>query len=282
MPQWFDTRPSITYTNEDGMVSPGQKGTSQTYTPGKPGILSTLGNIGNAALAPWVQAYGGNMNYAIRQQELKMQQDMADMEFQKYLMQINQKEMQPDLQTVLSGLGQSNLPPGTTLSYKTPVGPLTIPLNREYTQGETKDITAAESIGGQIEKLKNILDSSRSTKDQFYGSLPFGGFNEGGQRFATIKKDVSDRLLRLRSGAAINEQEYKRFIDLLPVVWRNDKVDLEQLNTFRKEFQSIEGRIKSGAQWDNTKKSFIGGEQPKQFSREEILAEIERRKKNAK
>ena len=57
---------------------------SATYQPRQPGFLSLLSNVGTGALAPFLQANGIDNGFAAlvkRQQE----NQMADMEFQKYL-----------------------------------------------------------------------------------------------------------------------------------------------------------------------------------------------------
>lgn len=164
-------------------------------------------------------------------------------------------------QGAVSGIGE--LPPGTTMK----AGPYTIPVSRKYTGEEAKALSSAEALGTDISDLKNLMQTEENLplikKGQFLGgglftAGPLEGIGEQGQRFAVLKKNIGERILRLRSGAQINESEYKRFMSMLPTLFRNDKIDIEQLDKFQKEFMGIQGRIQSGATWDKNKKQFIG------------------------
>jgi len=84
-------------------------------------------------------------------------------------------------------------------------------------------------------------------------------FKEKGQEFALLKNSINERLLRLRSGAQINEKEYQRFRKLLPSVFRKDNLDLNQLSRFEDEFNGLKSRIISGSLWDKKSKSFTVG-----------------------
>jgi len=161
--------------------------------------------------------------------------------------------------------GANNFPAGTSLS----MGGLTTPINREFTEGESKTASNANALVGQIGKLKEMVTADMEAykkgtpgykSSQFQGSLPFGGFNESGQRYQLTRADAADRILRLRSGAQINEKEMKRLQKLLTEWWRSDKVDLEQLDIFEKEFSEIKNRIDKGALWDEDSKKFKIGD----------------------
>lgn len=101
---------------------------------------------------------------------------------------------------------------------------------------------SAETMNRQIDDLSGLIKSGA----KFKGALPFGGLDKEGQRFQLIVGDLGDRLLRLRSGAQINEGEYRRLSNLLPKFWRDNEIDLEQLNKFKLEFGNILGRVQSG------------------------------------
>lgn len=85
MPRMFD-RPA-TYNPSEAPYSDLQsRATVQPgYTPRQPGMLSTIGNVGQAMLQPWLAAYGQDTGFMARQAELQQKQEMADMEFQKFL-----------------------------------------------------------------------------------------------------------------------------------------------------------------------------------------------------
>lgn len=155
------------------------------------------------------------------------------------------------------GFEGSDLPPGTSMK----VAGMNIPVNRKFTEGEIKSLSTADALNTEIASLKGLLnadiDKPLYEQAQFTGSLPFGAFQEKGQEFKLLKNSIGERLLRLRSGAQINEKEYQRFRKLLPSIFRSDKLDIDQLNRFEKEFDSIKGRILSGATYDRDKKNFV-------------------------
>src|SRR3990167_8329677 len=114
-------------------------------------------------------------------------------------------------------------------------------------QSGIEKMTSAEASIKQLEDLKNILISKKSNPFfKFTGEkTPVFG-DEEAQRYNIIRKDFSDRLLRLRSGAQINEKEYTRLMGMLPQFWRNSDVDIEQLDKFKNEYVNLMNRISTG------------------------------------
>ena len=188
---------------------------------------------------------------------------------------------EPGADGVPSNGVNSNFPPGSTFS----LGGVTIPLNRKYSETESKSLSGAGALLKDLSELKGMFEKGSATGGaQLTGgasmglsNLPligaplsaavmgFGGILKGGenrQNYSDLLRNVANRLLYLRSGAQINEQEYKRFVAQLPALMRNDKLDKKQLNRFIEEFSALRGRIESGAQWDSKQKSFIGGKEP--------------------
>lgn len=151
------------------------------------------------------------------------------------------------IEKLMGGQGADNLPPGTIAR----VGGVTIPLNRKYTVEESQAVSGAESLIPKIEQLKSLV----GTPAELQAALPFGGGSTEGQRFKSLKDDISQQLLYFRSGKAINEDEYQRFKKLLPQIFRNKEVDIEQLNRFINDFQPIADRIKFGGSYDTNKSS---------------------------
>ena len=154
------------------------------------------------------------------------------------------------------GMGGS-FAPGTNISIPGPGGTkITSPLARKFTGEEVKSLSTAEQLTTEIGDLKALISGPKAFKAQFAGSLPFGLGTTVGQSFKLLKDSVGERLLRLRSGAQINEQEFKRFMKLLPAFTRKDVLDIKQLERFEDEFNSIRGRILSGAKFDKDKGTF--------------------------
>jgi hypothetical protein len=163
-----------------------------------------------------------------------------------------------------------NLPPDTKLT----VGGLSMPLNRSYSEGESKSLSGAEDVIGNIQELKNMYKTKKTTfgaeltsslsRVPLAGGMAFGlaGLGKGGderQNFADLVNNINNRLLYLRSGAQINDKEYRRLTKMMPSLWRRNEGDVRQLERFEKEFTSLMGRIQSGARWDEERGQFIGG-----------------------
>lgn len=188
---------------------------------------------------------GINDDLLLKRQKLELQVDQLRAQ-NKFLESISKK----------GGVDASQFAPGSSVT----VAGIKVPLNRKFTESETKSLTTADALNTDIAELKSLiradLDKPLSQQAQFSGSLPFGLFTEGGQRFALLKDNIGERLLRLRSGAQINEKEFQRFRKLLPSIFRRDSLDIEQLQKFENEFSAIKGRILSGAVFDKDKNEF--------------------------
>lgn len=150
-------------------------------------------------------------------------------------------------------VGGGDFPPGTSLG---PTG-ITMPLNREYTQEEAKMLTTSEMLGKELRQLSTLLKANPNAK--LAGSLGPKGLGEEGQKYNLLKHMIGERLLRLRSGAQINEAEYARFMGLLPSVFRKTSIDLEALDSFIDEFTATQGRITGGSAYDSESKGAVNG-----------------------
>lgn len=72
----------FTWFNQPGSLN------GETYTPGRQGGLSAIGKALSGISAPFV----GDMDWALKNNQMDMQQQQADMEFQKFLIEQNFKE----------------------------------------------------------------------------------------------------------------------------------------------------------------------------------------------
>jgi len=121
------------------------------------------------------------------------------------------------------------------------------------TEGEVSKKTIAEGMVGRIQELKMALgDTDEFSGTKIKAALPFGVFNKKAQRFASVQQALADDLLRLKSGAQINEQEYKRLSRLLTKPWRFDEVDIQNLTDFENQFSKLSDRINRGYIWDGS------------------------------
>ena len=135
------------------------------------------------------------------------------------------------------------------------------------TLGESQARTNAEELLTKSRALQDMLSSDKDVlggigSTKLKAKLPFGGFDKTAQTYEVTRADVADRILRLRSGAQINEQEYQRLSRLLPTVGRFDEVDIENLKQFDREYSNLASRINSGARWDEASQQFVQGGSP--------------------
>lgn len=130
-----------------------------------------------------------------------------------------------------------------------------VPLNRELSKDEINTLNNFDAVKGHTNYLKKyMVQDPNGFKQNFArANVPFG---EIGSKDAQLIKfsldDTSDRLLRLRSGAAINAQEFGRLRSLLPTLVDITGGDFDVINkkldTFDNEFTLARDRVLGGAQ----------------------------------
>lgn len=209
-------------------------------------------------LSGMFQKMAKQYDYDTKLEELKSKKKML-LEERKAELNPTQGGSLQDLQSLFGG----SVPPGTTASFRGPGGSkITTPLNRELTTDESRATTGAEEMLVRANRLKETIQGNKDKglrSPQVMSLLPFAGGDPTAQQYKQDINYFSDTLLRLRSGAQINEQEYKRLRRLLPRLGTADEVDITTLNDFMREFSAVKGRIETGALWNPKSKSFEGG-----------------------
>lgn len=109
------------------------------------------------------------------------------------------------------------------------------PSMAENTQIETMD-SSLRSIG----EIENLLKGDQGAVPNIIQATIPGIPGQTGLAFHI--RNVADNLLRLKSGAQINEQEYRRLRSLLPEIWDGPGVSQIKLNEFKTVFQDVIGR----------------------------------------
>jgi hypothetical protein len=157
-----------------------------------------------------------------------------------------------------------NVPRGTTAK----VGAFNIPINPEYTEGESQILNYADTLAQDIDEMVGILKSPKSKEAQLtskipsiFGLTPEAGGSASGQQFKLLNQRIGQSILYMKTGKQINEQEYRRFKDMLAKFSRKDELDIENMQKFKGEMERVSGRIKGGTLWDEKQKKFTGGEQ---------------------
>ena len=159
-------------------------------------------------------------------------------------------------------------PPGTTITREG----TKYPVNREYTNEEAKDISGADSITRHINYIKGQMDDPVKFRNLFTKStLRIGGGEKGkvfgmpmimgdkeAQKLSFSIKDMENRLIYLRSGKQINDQEFDRLSATLPSYTDiSDKNDTTfenlkfKLDNFKSDLDSIKGRLIEGGNYDS-------------------------------
>lgn len=167
---------------------------------------------------------------------------------------------------------QEQFPGGRApLESKMKYGDTTIELNPKYTVDEARSLGMSDSITRGIGYLLEKQKTDPNFRKNFQtATIRVANPNPGnvgpisttiGNKDAGIMKDylkdLSDRILRLRSGAQINEQEMKRMTGLLPTwedVSDNDP-SYERMNrklsTFTREMNDLKQRVVNGRMLDD-------------------------------
>lgn len=95
--------------------------------------------------------------------------------------------------------------------------------------------------------------------------------------FRNALKDASDQLLRARSGAAINEAEYQRMIEILPKATDEPQVFMAALQRFENQLRAL---IKDKTELGKTPRGKVGTDKPRKavtdMTDEELIQELRR------
>ncbi len=109
-------------------------------------------------------------------------------------------------------------------------------------ESEIKTGTYLDTMGAAINRIKDNYSSN------FVGPIA-GRFGQTAESWMNLPEqqvtfyadvnDIKDQLLRARSGAQINEQEYKRLVKFLPDATNPEKNFISKLNRFEQELADI-------------------------------------------
>ena len=137
-----------------------------------------------------------------------------------------------NLQYLVKG---SEIPEGWTKTKSG--GGVTINLPKAAPASERESLNRLFEFDSQLDRIEGLF------KPEYVGRIqgPIGagkeltglGVKPGEVEFRQIVNDISDTLLRLRSGAQINEQEYKRLRRLVPTMNLPDDVFLDKLKSLK-------------------------------------------------
>lgn len=231
-----------------------------------------------AELSKALQVLSYQKNYETELQKAKAEEERAQIglrgeeDRKTKELELSKTSNLPTLENLQKLMGGS-MPPGSKASVKTAEGvTVDLPLNREYTEGESKSLGMSGALIDQINEMKDVVKSDMElhkqgkTKEtaQVLGAFPLALGSKKGQDYQRLRKSILTTITYLRSGAQINDQEFSRFSSLLPTARINDETDIKQLDRFINEFSQVQGRIRTGAKWDKNKKEFVGRQQQAQ------------------
>lgn len=122
---------------------------------------------------------------------------------------------------------------------------------------EVEKNVGIDTLSNQVKNLRNLyspdyvgpLDSMKQKVAQTVDMPAIGlGADPKASQFNQSVSDMKDTILRLRSGAQINEQEAKRLEMLVPTERRSDKDFLARLDLFENTLNQIREARKTGFQ----------------------------------
>lgn len=162
------------------------------FTPAKTGFLSGLGKSLSGVSAPFV----GDMDWAVKQQQLQQKADQADMEFQRYMM--------------ISGSGKSVFTFDPATNQVVPVGvvpkgsqvmaPQYTPEEKIQQAVQKSELTKTAEL---LPKMDQALEAVRSLKDQYYKAVKPAKV-ESGDISGGLKARASGLLQGAKSAAGSN------------------------------------------------------------------------------
>jgi hypothetical protein len=111
--------------------------------------------------------------------------------------------------------------------------------------GERESLNKLYEFDSELQRIETLFDpafigrleGNWGTFKEFTGL----GATEKESQFRQVVKNIGDTLLRLRSGAQINEQEYKRLLKLVPTIDLPDTVFSARLKSLRTAIRSSIG-----------------------------------------
>ena len=193
--------------------------------------------------------------YTQQSQTLDLQSDQLGIQQQQLNIQETQQGLSgtdPEKQALQELLESGQVPLTEDVALKYPViaerilskgGKIQIqPKEEDLTAEEKKQILNSESGMRALSKIEGILDTDLSKeglegKSQIWKSrLPFG---LGARSYRSATKEIMDVLTRLRTGAALNEDEFKFYRSQLPDIGDKDEDIKYKLSIFRQLFESF-------------------------------------------
>lgn len=145
-------------------------------------------------------------------------------------------------------MSELGLTPTAYKSYQTNVGQNLADRTKPLSQESAKVVSLAQGGLDIIAQLKDQFFNPKTgdfQKSKFgkaaAGSiLPNVMASENAQAFETRRQNLSDLVGRMRSGGAINKDEEKRFLKLIPRFGDTEETVKYKLNQLNKEFSSVQ------------------------------------------
>jgi hypothetical protein len=174
--------------------------------------------------------------------------------------QVPVKPDQPDYELFTDDTGQqaylakgAAVPQGWKRAEKSGSG-VTINMPKAAPSGERESLNKLFEFDSQLERIEKSYDPKYVGRVQGVAGaakeLTGVGANKKESEFRQVTRDISDTLLRLRSGAQINEQEYQRMLKLVPTTNLPEQVFEARLKSLRTAIKdSI--RIRKGTMEDS-------------------------------
>ena len=255
--KWFDQAPTLDSTDPNAPV----------FTPGRPGGLSAIGQALSGIAAPFV----GDMEFALKQQQLRQKAEEADMEFQKYLVGMGRSKFifttdETGRPVMIGDIGRGN-------QYVSPTMTMTPEdrTNREATAASRKklndalpNVASTLSAFDDLERLSNDLpDFKPGAYQQTKAKVKTGlGVYSADKKYtdydaALAKAFAPTTRSILTEVGTLNEGDIDRSAKTLGKMELPKANKLENIKNLKKQLMAgLDQRLKSaGISWDDIKTS---------------------------
>lgn len=222
------------------------------------GALSIFGRTLQGVAAPFAAAYQGGTGYD--QLRLQQSQDQADLEFQKYLYQKQNKDMGKPLITIDPVSGQPRIigvAPSGSQVVPFPVSPE----QQAQQQANVASLKDQTTRGNKLKELNKVIDFFETKLGEIPVGGGFSGMAEGaGQvvsgkmgknpKAAAYMSDIKGLRSQIARGLGevgnLSEYEQKYASNLLPQLTDNAETRQAKLKNFRDYIQTKLGGVPSG------------------------------------
>lgn len=204
-----------------------------------------------------------------------LQNQITMMNLKEIVKEQNRSNAPNLIEQARESLPNKQFTPGSQVNITDQGADVRVPLNIDMTLDESRAAGMSDAFDAHVKFLEDQMNNNPNFSNKFKkATMHFGGDkHQRGQVFGIPTtwgdkeaqligfaiQDMADRVLRLRSGAQINEQEFDRLMGLLPSFVNitdpsdtNYEVIRTKLLSFKNEVNNIKNRLQMGGNYNPT------------------------------